>query len=107
MIFNSYIFWLFFAVVFVIYRALNHRHQNYFLLVASYLFYGYWDWRFVFLMLFSTTVDFFAAGYIGESTNKKSQHSIVLPVGRLPVGRHRLAVAVGFGVGNLLAVVGE
>jgi alginate O-acetyltransferase complex protein AlgI len=57
MLFNSYIFWIFFAIVFILYRRLGHRGQNYMLLAASYIFYGYWDWRFLFLMLFSTVVD--------------------------------------------------
>src|ERR1051325_9204903 len=50
MLFNSYIFWAFFAVVFVLYRLLSHRAQNYMLLAASYVFYAYWDWRFLFVL---------------------------------------------------------
>ncbi len=61
MLFNSYTFWLFFAVVILVYRRLPHRAQNRFLLVASYVFYGYWDWRFLGLILLSTAVDYFAA----------------------------------------------
>jgi 4-amino-4-deoxy-L-arabinose transferase-like glycosyltransferase len=67
MLFNSYIFWAFFALVFALYRLLSHRGQNYMLLAASYVFYGYWDWRFLFIMLFSTVVDYFAAIGIGRS----------------------------------------
>ncbi len=61
MLFNSYTFWAFYAAVFVLYRLLRHRGQNYMLLAASYVFYGYWDWRFLFTMLLSTIVDYFAA----------------------------------------------
>lgn len=61
MLFNSYIFWAFFVVVFLLYRQLPHRGQNYMLLAASYVFYGYWDWRFLSLMLFSTVIDYTAA----------------------------------------------
>ena len=78
MVFNSYIFWLFFLVVFVVYRCLKHRNQNYFLLAASYFFYGYWDWRFLFLMFFSTVVDFYAARFIGESEDKKFRKNILI-----------------------------
>ncbi len=78
MIFNSYIFWLFFVLVFVAYRCLNHKEQNYFLLGASYFFYGFWDWRFLFLMLFSTVVDFFAARFIGRSEDKKFRKRILV-----------------------------
>ena len=48
MLFNSYIFWLFFVVVVLLYRRLQHRAQNRLLLCASYIFYGYWDYRFLY-----------------------------------------------------------
>ncbi|MDR0994015.1 MAG: MBOAT family protein, partial [Verrucomicrobiota bacterium] len=50
MIFNSIIFWIFFALVYGLYRLFSHRAQNILLLVASYLFYGWWDWRFLILI---------------------------------------------------------
>jgi alginate O-acetyltransferase complex protein AlgI len=58
MLFNSYTFWLFFAVVLVLYRVLPHRAQNRMLLVASWAFYASWDWRFLSLIAISTVVDF-------------------------------------------------
>lgn len=58
MIFNSIEFAVFFLVVFITYWALPHRLQNRLLLVASYFFYGWWDWRFLALLVFSTVVDF-------------------------------------------------
>lgn len=61
MLFNSFVFWAFFAVVIVLYWRLNHRGQNFLLLIASYVFYGYWDWRFLGLIAFSTIVDFIVA----------------------------------------------
>lgn len=78
MLFNSYIFWVFFAIVFALYRLLSHRGQNYMLLVASYIFYGYWDWRFLFIMLFSTVVDYFAAIGIGRSRNQRTRKTILI-----------------------------
>ena len=52
MIFNSLAFVSFFVVVYGLYLALQHHHraQNRLLLVASYVFYGYWDWRFLSLI---------------------------------------------------------
>ena len=50
MVFNSLIFLVFFAVVYAAYRALPHRGQNWLLLVSSYVFYGWWDWRFAGLL---------------------------------------------------------
>ena len=61
MVFNSYIFWFFFAVVIILYRLLPHRGQNRMLLVASYVFYGTWDYRFLSLIVASTIVDYFVA----------------------------------------------
>ena len=65
MIFNSLTFVAFFVVVYALYRALPHRAQNRMLVIASYVFYGAWDWRFLSLLLASTTVDFFVGRYLG------------------------------------------
>src|SRR5450631_3468461 len=58
MLFNSLTFFFFLACVYVLYRILPFRLQNWMLLVAGYVFYGFWDVRFLFLIAFSTTVDF-------------------------------------------------
>jgi alginate O-acetyltransferase complex protein AlgI len=56
-LFNTASFFVFFAVVLLLYRALPHRGQNRMLLAASYVFYGWWDWRFLALLGFSTVLD--------------------------------------------------
>lgn len=58
MLFNSWTFWAFFAIVLPVYWLLSHRRQNAFLIAASYLFYGWWDWRFLILIAFSTLMDY-------------------------------------------------
>jgi len=50
MLFNSLTFLVFFPCVWLLYRYSGHRRQNGLLLVASYLFYGWWDWRFLSLL---------------------------------------------------------
>ncbi len=60
MLFNSLVFAAFLPAVLVLYYCLSHRWQNWMLLAASYLFYGWWDTRFLFLMICSTTFDFIA-----------------------------------------------
>ncbi len=61
MTFNSLQFAVFFAVVWTAYWALPRRRlQNVLLLAASYAFYAWWDWRFMFLLAGSTVVDYFA-----------------------------------------------
>jgi alginate O-acetyltransferase complex protein AlgI len=61
MLFNSIEFLLFLPSVFLLYWFVfkKIKSQNLFTLIASYLFYGWWDWRFLFLILASTLVDFF------------------------------------------------
>jgi D-alanyl-lipoteichoic acid acyltransferase DltB (MBOAT superfamily) len=60
MLFNSTVFLGFFAGVYALYLLLarHHRAQNGLLLVASYVFYGWWDWRFLGLIALSTAVDY-------------------------------------------------
>ncbi|MBI3394408.1 MAG: MBOAT family protein [Spirochaetia bacterium] len=63
MVFNSAVFIVFFAIVYAVYWTLQRSNkrlllQNRFLLLASYFFYGYWDWLFLSLILITTVVDF-------------------------------------------------
>ena len=61
MLFNSIDFAVFLPIVFVLYWFVVNRdlkRQNLLVVFASYVFYGWWDWRFLFLILFSTVVDF-------------------------------------------------
>ncbi len=68
MFFNSVPFVAFFAIVYTLYWGVRkHRAQNVVLLLASYVFYAWWDWRFVFLLAGTTLVDFFAVKQIEAS----------------------------------------
>lgn len=71
MLFNSLEFAAFFAVVYGLYLILNHRWQNRMLLVASYVFYGAWDWRFLSLIWISTVLDF-SMGLLIDRTKSPS-----------------------------------
>src|SRR5438876_12316928 len=62
--FNSLEFVIFLPVVLAVYRLLDHRRQNLFLLAASLFFYARWNWRFVFLLLVTVIVDFCVAAYL-------------------------------------------
>lgn len=74
MLFNSIAFLLFLPAVFLAYWLMNRwtdrqhglKLQNAFLLGVSYLFYGWWDWRFLGLIAFSTVVDYFAGMQIAR-----------------------------------------
>src|SRR5580692_5794304 len=69
MLFDSPAYFLFLIPVVLLYWRLNHRAQNIFLLLASYFFYGWWDWRFLALMIGSTTVDFLIGQKIAPSSS--------------------------------------
>lgn len=61
MLFNSIDFAIFLPVVFFIYWFVANKNlklQNFLIVVASYTFYGWWDWRFLSLILFSTIIDY-------------------------------------------------
>jgi alginate O-acetyltransferase complex protein AlgI len=58
MLFNSPEFIIFLIIVYSLYLVFPFRLQNYMLLVASYVFYGWWDCRFLFLVALSSTVDY-------------------------------------------------
>ena len=69
MLFNSIDFAIFLPVVFVLYWFVfknSLKYQNLLIVAASYVFYGWWDWRFLGLIIFSTVLDFF----IGKSLEK-------------------------------------
>ncbi|HYD08510.1 MAG TPA: hypothetical protein VEA78_00295, partial [Acidimicrobiales bacterium] len=58
MAFNSYEYAVLLPVVVLLYWRLRRREQNALVLVASYIFYGAFDWRFCLLMMASTVTDF-------------------------------------------------
>nr|WP_106794984.1 MBOAT family O-acyltransferase [Aquimarina sp. Aq78] len=91
MLFNSLDFFIFLPVVFVLYWFIFYKKiqiQNLFILLASYIFYGLWDWRFLFLILASTLVDFFIGQtiYANDSTVKRKAWlwvSVIFNIGLL------------------------
>lgn len=76
MLFNSLNFAIFLPIVFVLYwfaTKVNLRLQNILLLISSYFFYACWDWRFMFLLIFSTLLDYFTGIKIHVSTNQRKK----------------------------------
>lgn len=76
MLFNSIDFALFLPICFVLYWFVfnkNLKVQNTFVLLASYLFYGWWDWRFLSLILFSGIVDYFIGINLQEEKNERKR----------------------------------
>ena len=80
MLFNSIDFAIFLPVVFVLYWYVANKNlklQNLLIVVASYVFYGWWDWRFLSLILISTIVDY-TVGLKLKSENNKTKRKALL-----------------------------
>ena len=79
MLFNSIDFAIFLPIVFAIYWMVKKhlRLQNLLVVIASYVFYGWWDWRFLSLIVFSSIVDF-GVGLALEKTNDKTKRRLLL-----------------------------
>ena len=73
MVFNSFQFAVFFIIVFILYLSCSHRWQNRLLLLASYVFYSAWDWRFLSLIWISTILDYFCGIIIYRSADIKKK----------------------------------
>lgn len=74
MLFNSISFAVFLPIVFLLYWFITYkslRLQNILLLVSSYFFYACWDYRFLFLLIFSTLLDYYTGIKISEAHDKK------------------------------------
>lgn len=79
MLFNSIDFAIFLPVVFALYWLLqrNLKWQNGLVVLASYVFYGWWDWRFLSLIVFSTLVDY-TVGLVMQNSSSPSRRKILL-----------------------------
>ncbi|MGD1847662.1 MAG: MBOAT family O-acyltransferase [Salibacteraceae bacterium] len=81
MIFNSVEFALFLPLVFLLYWLIPSdrlQWRNGWLLAASYVFYGWWDWRFLFLIFFSSILDYTLAIQIHRSKEKRLKRLLLL-----------------------------
>lgn len=70
MFFNSFHFAVFLPIVFVLYWFVFNKSkatQNFLLIIASYYFYSCWNWHFLFLLIFSTLLDYYTALKIEEN----------------------------------------
>ncbi|MDG2433549.1 MBOAT family O-acyltransferase [Flavobacterium sp.] len=76
MFFNSLTFAVFLPIVFLLYWFVfnkTKKTQNLLLILASYYFYSCWDWRFLFLLVFSTFLDYYTGIQIEKSEKEKTR----------------------------------
>ena len=81
MLFNSFEFLLFLPVVFLLYWFVFNKKlnlQNLLLLVSSYIFYGWWDYRFLSLIIFSSIIDFYCGLSIEKAHTKTTKKKWLL-----------------------------
>lgn len=80
MVFNSWLFIAFFVLVYGLYLALLRKHklQNAMLLIASYAFYGWWDWRFLGLIFASTAIDYLVGAALERATTQRKRKALLL-----------------------------
>jgi len=91
MLFNTIDFAIFLPIVFVLYWFVTNKHlyvQNALIVVASYVFYGWWDWRFLTLIFFSTLVDY----TVGRGLNRFN---------KITIRRALLWISIGVNIGLL------
>ena len=85
MLFNSIEFIFFLPLVYTLYWFVtnkNLKNQNLLIVIASYIFYGWWDWRFLSLIIFSTVSDY-SVGYLLSKTDTKTKRKFLLWVSLL------------------------
>lgn len=91
--FATFEYLVFIICVYLLYLVVQHRTQNHLLLVASYIFYGWWDWRFLSLILFSTAVNYLAGLAIHHTEDLKKRRlyligALVISFGLLGVFKY-------------------
>ncbi|MBS1534216.1 MAG: MBOAT family protein [Bacteroidetes bacterium] len=104
MLFNSLGFALFLPLVFILYWLLAKQkllYQNGLLLAASYFFYSCWDWRFLFLLIFSTFLDYFTGLKMANATSNEVKKqwfwlSVIVNLGFLGVFKYYNFFATSF-----------
>lgn len=127
MLFTSFEFLIFFSIFFTIYWLVfskNLKWQNRLLLISSYFFYGWLDWRFSVLLAFSSLFNFVIGFYVSTAKNEKNRKLLVLAsvlqgIGTLVVFKYynffidsfadfasKLGITLGFTTLNLLLPIG-
>ena len=104
MLFNSFNFALFLPIVFFLYWFVVNkklRYQNLLLLISSYFFYACWDWRFLFLLIFSILLDYYTGIKMSDAKDKQRKKfwfwlSISVNLGFLAVFKYYNFFATSF-----------
>ena len=80
MLFNSIDFAIFLPTIFILYWFVTNKNlksQNLLIVIASYIFYGWWDWRFLSLIIFSTVIDYLIGISLSKQENKNKRKGLL------------------------------
>ena len=78
MLFNSFQYWIFFFVVAALFYSMPFRFGKILLLLASYVFYMWWDPRFIVLILTSTIVDYYLGIFLETATGRRRKLLLIV-----------------------------
>src|SRR5258708_17883760 len=78
MLFNSFQYWIFFLIVAALFYSVPFRFGKILLLLASYVFYMWWDPRFIVLILTSTIVDYYLGIFLETATGRRKKLLLVI-----------------------------
>src|SRR5690606_24848674 len=106
MLFNRYVFWVFMAIVLVLFALLRGRARKVMLTAASYIFYGYWDWRFLGLIFISTVTDYVAALVMNGARTQSRKRAVLTVSILLNLGILGFFKYADFFVGSLVNLLG-
>ena len=76
--FNSFQYWIFFFIVAALFYSVPFRIGKFLLLGASYIFYMWWDPRFIVLILTSTVVDYFLENWLETASGRRKKFLLVV-----------------------------
>lgn len=80
MLFNSIDFAVFLPIVFLLYWFVTNRNlklQNILIVASSYVFYGWWDWKFLSLIIISTLIDYTVGYFLGKEQIRKKRKTLL------------------------------
>src|SRR5688500_15053454 len=82
MLFNSGLFLQFFAAFLLLYYVLRHHlsARNLLIVIASYIFYGAWDYRFLILLAFSSLLDFYVGLGLERAHGPSRKRLLILSI---------------------------
>lgn len=77
MLYNSFSFMIFLPALLAVYYRSPKRYRNLVLTTASYVFYAFWDVRFISLLMLSTAVDYYCGRHIHDSRNDSVRRKLI------------------------------